>query len=182
MKNQLLAKKYTRGLVGALKDEAEFRRVQGEIEGFAGLMRSREELRGALANPLLNARKKVGIVRDILDRMGCLDKTIRFLSLVVQHGRLEILPEIAAAAPAAWNERQGVLTFEVSSVVPLTEKQKDRLKAELERLERKPVSLAFQADPAIIGGLSLRKGNVVYDVSVEGDLLKLKEKIQEGQR
>ena len=45
MKNQLLAKKYTRGLVGALKDEAEFRRVQGEIEGFAGLMRSREDLR-----------------------------------------------------------------------------------------------------------------------------------------
>jgi F-type H+-transporting ATPase subunit delta len=100
----------------------------------------------------------------------------------VEHGRLEFLPDIVAAAPAAWNERQGVLTFEVSSVVPLTEKQKDRLKIELERLERKPVSLAFQADPAIIGGLSLRKGNIVYDVSVEGDLLKLKEKIQEGQR
>jgi len=182
MKNQLLVKKYTRGLAGALKDEAEFRRVQGEIEGFAGLMRSREELRGVLANPFLKARKKAGIVRDIVGRMGCLDKTTRFLSLVVEHGRLEFLPDIVAAAPAAWNERQGVLTFEVSSVVPLTEKQKDRLKVELERLERKPVSLAFQADPAIIGGLSLRKGNIVYDVSVEGDLLKLKEKIQEGQR
>ncbi|MCJ7643702.1 MAG: ATP synthase F1 subunit delta [Candidatus Aminicenantes bacterium] len=182
MKNRLLVKKYTRGLVGALEGEAEFLRVQGEIEGFVGLMRSREDLRGALANPFLNARKKTGIVRDIVSRMGYLDKTTRFLSMVVQHGRLEILPEIAAGAPAAWNERKGVLTFEVSSVVPLTEEQKDRLKDELERLEGKPVSLAFEADPAIIGGLSLRKGNVVYDVSVEGDLLKLKEKIQEGQR
>jgi len=178
----LLVKKYTQGLVGALKDEAEFRRVQGEIEGFAGLMRSREDFRGALVNPFLKAQKKAEIVREILGRMGCLIKTIRFLSLVVRHGRLEFLPDIMAAAPAAWNERQGVLTFEVSSVVPLTEKQKDRLKAELERLEKKPVSLAFQADPAIIGGLSLKKGNVVYDVSVEGALLKLKEKIQEGQK
>jgi F-type H+-transporting ATPase subunit delta len=146
------------------------------------LIRSREDLRGVLANPFLNARKRVGIVRDIVNRMGCLDKTIRFLSLVVEHGRLENLPEIAAAAPGAWNEKQGVLTFEVSSVVPLTEDQKDKLKVELERLEGKPVSLVFQTDPAIIGGLSLRKKNIVYDVSVEGDLLRLKEKIQEGQR
>lgn len=182
MKNPLLVKKYTWGLVGALEDEAEFRRVQKEIEGFVSLIRSREDLRGVLANPFLNARKRVGIVRDIVNRMGCLDKTIRFLSLVVEHGRLENLPEIAAAAPGAWNEKQGVLTFEVSSVVPLTEDQKDKLKVELERLEGKPVSLVFQTDPAIIGGLSLRKKNIVYDVSVEGDLLRLKEKIQEGQR
>jgi F-type H+-transporting ATPase subunit delta len=182
MKNQLLVKKYTQGLVGALEDETEFRRVQGEIEGLLGLMRSRDDLRRVLSNPFLNARKKAGIVRGIAGRMGWLDKTIRFLSLVVEHGRLEILPDIAAAVPAAWNERQGVLTFEVSSVVPLTEEQKDRLKAELERLEKKPVSLDFQRDPELIGGLSLRKENIVYNVSVEGDLLRLKEKIQEGQR
>jgi len=178
----LLVKKYTLGLVGALEDEAEFRRVHGEIEGFVDLMRSREELRGVLANPFLRAKKKAGIVRNIVGQLGYLDKTSRFLSLVVEHGRLEFLPDILVAAPTAWNERQGVLTFEVSSVVVLTNPQKDRLKAELERLEKKPVSLVFQADPAIIGGLSLRKGNIVYDVSVEGDLLKLKEKIQEGQR
>ncbi len=182
MKNQLLAKRYSRGLVGALKDEAEFRRVQGEIESFSSLIESREDLRSALSNPLLNASKRVAIVREILSRMGCLEKTTRFLSLVARHGRLEILPEIVAGAPAAWNEKQGVLTFEVSSVVPLTEGQKNRLMAELERLERRAVSLAFQVDPAIIGGLSLRKGNIVYDVSVEGDLMKLKEKIQEGPR
>jgi len=180
MKNQLLANKYSRGLVGALKDEAEFRRVQGEIESFVGLMRSREDLRSALSNPLLSTNRRTGIVRDILGRMGCLEKTVRFLTLVARHGRLEILPEIAAGAPAAWNEKQGVLTFEVLSVVPLTDQQKNRLKAELERLEKKFVSLAFRADPTIIGGLSLKKGNIVYDASVEGDLLKLKEKIQEG--
>jgi F-type H+-transporting ATPase subunit delta len=182
MKNQLLAKKYTQGLVGALKDVSEFRRVQGEIEGFVDLLRSREDLRGVLANPFLKAGKKAGIVRNIVGQLGYLDKTSRFLSLVVEHGRLEFLSDILAAAPAAWNERLGVLTFEVSSVVALTVPQKERLKAELERLEKKPVSLVFQANPAIIGGLSLRKANIVYDVSVEGDLLRLKEKIQEGQR
>ncbi|HEX2694263.1 MAG TPA: F0F1 ATP synthase subunit delta, partial [Acidobacteriota bacterium] len=68
-----------------------------------------------------------------------------------------------------------------SSAVPLTDDQKVRLTATLESLERKPVSLGYRIDPGIIGGLALRKGNVVYDVSVEGDLLRLKEKITEGQ-
>jgi F-type H+-transporting ATPase subunit delta len=86
-----------------------------------------------------------------------------------------------ATAPEAWNERQGIATLEVASVVPLTDGQKARLEAALERLEGRPVSLDYRIDPEIIGGLALRKGNVVYDVSVEGDLSRLKEIIIEGQ-
>ena len=181
MKNPILAKKYTQGLVAALADGAEFRRVLRELEGFAGLVRSRDDLRRALANPFLNARKRAGIVREVLARASALDKTVRLVILLVEHGRLELLPEIVADAPEAWDERRGVATLEVSSVVPLTDDQKVRLEAALERLEGRPVSLGYRIDPGIIGGLALRKGNIVYDASVAGDLLRLKEKITEGQ-
>jgi F-type H+-transporting ATPase subunit delta len=181
MKNPTLVRKYTQGFVAAMADEAEFRRVLGELESFAGLVAAREDLRRALANPFLNARKRAGIVREVLERSGAGEKTVRLILLLAEHGRLKILPEIAAAAPEAWNARRGIATLEVSSVVPLTDDQKVRLEATLERLEGKPVSLGYRIDPGIIGGLALRKGNVVYDVSVEGDLQRLKEIITEGQ-
>jgi len=181
MKNPILVKKYTQGLVAALADEAEFRRVLGELEGFAGLVADRADLRRALANPFLSARKRAGIAQEVLERGGAGAKTIRLILLLAEHGRLGLLPEIAAGAPEAWNERRGIATLEVSSVVPLTADQKVRLEAALERQEGRPVSLGYRIDPGIIGGLSLRKGNVVYDVSVEGDLLRLKEIITEGQ-
>lgn len=181
MKNPILVKKYTQGLVAALADESEFRRVLGELEGFAGLVAGREDLRRALVNPFLNARKRAGIASEVLEREGAGAKTVRLILLLAEHGRLELLPEIAAAAPEAWNERHGIATLEVASVVPLTADQKVRLEAALELLEGKPVSLGYRIDPGIIGGLALRKGNLVYDVSVEGDLLRLKEKITEGQ-
>jgi F-type H+-transporting ATPase subunit delta len=181
MKNPTLVRKYTEGLVAAMADEAEFRRVLGEIEGFAALVAGRDNLRRALENPFLKPRMRAGIVGEVLERTGAGAKTVRFLLLLVEHGRLEILPDIAAAAPEAWNERRGIATLEVASVVPLTDGQKVRLEAVLERLEGRPVSLGYRIDPEIIGGLALRKGNVVYDVSVEGDLMRLKEKITEGQ-
>lgn len=181
MKNPILVKKYTQGLVAALTDESEFRRVIGELEGFAGLVADREDLRRALVNPFLNARKRAGIAREVLERKGAAAKTVRLILLLAEHGRLELLPEIAAAAPEAWNERHGIVTLEVASVVPLTADQKVRLEAALELLEGKPVSLGYRIDPGIIGGLALRKGNLVYDVSIEGDLQRLKEKITEGQ-
>jgi F-type H+-transporting ATPase subunit delta len=181
MRNPTLVRRYTEGLVGALADESEFRRVIGEVGSFAALVAGRDDLRRVLENPSLNAGAKTAIAREVLARTGADAKTVRFILLLVEHGRLEILPEIEAAAPEAWNDRHGIATLEVSSAVPLTEGQKTRLEATLERLEGQPVSLGYRIDPRIIGGLALRRGNVVYDVSVEGDLARLKEKITEGQ-
>ena len=53
-------------------------------------------------------------------------------------------------------------------------------KKKLELLENKPVFLKYRSDPSLVGGLSIRKGNIVYDVSIRGNLGRLKENIIEG--
>jgi len=50
----------------------------------------------------------------------------------------------------------------------------------LERLEKKPVVLKYRIDPELVGGLMIKRKNIVYDISIKGSLLKLKEKIIEG--
>jgi F-type H+-transporting ATPase subunit delta len=67
----------------------------------------------------------------------------------------------------------------VSSVIPLSPSQKDRLEETLSSLEQRSIKLEYRIDPSLIGGLSIRKGNMVYDVSIEGDLERLKQKIVE---
>jgi len=100
--------------------------------------------------------------------------------LLVENERLDLLPDIIEILPDLWNEIRGVQTFEVSSVIPLTDKQKKRLQEKMEHLENGPVALRYKSDPALIGGLSLRKGNIVYDVSLRGNLERLLEQITEG--
>jgi F0F1-type ATP synthase delta subunit len=47
-------------------------------------------------------------------------------------------------------------------------------------MEKRSVSLSFRIDPEIIGGLYLRRGNIVYDASIRGSLAGLMEKMTEG--
>ena len=107
------------------------------------------------------------------------NKTKRFLLLLVENTRLMLLPEILECLPALWNEEQGIATFEVSSVIPLNANQKKRLEEKLSQLEKRPVALSYRLDPSLIGGLSIRKGNIVYDASIQGDLERIKQKIAE---
>ena len=180
MKNRILVRRYTQGLVGALKDEAEFIAVNRELAEFRELVSSHGALKGTLASPFVAARKKTQVIRDVLAVSGITGKTSRFVLLLLGHGRLNLLGDILEELPVFWNERRGLATFEVSSVVTLAEVQKKRLQAELERLEGRPVSLRYSIDPGLVAGLSLQKGNFVYDVSLKGHLEKFKEKIREG--
>ncbi len=180
MKNQVLVNRYAEGLVHAVRDEAEFESVRADLGAFRDLFAGRADLRQALLSPFVGAAKKARILEDVLTARRAGDKTKRLLLLLLEHKRLDILGDLAAALPEAWNEKLGVLTFEVTSVVALTDGQRARLQKALEAAERNPVKLVYRTDPVLIGGLTLRRGHIVYDVSVEGQLNQLKEQIQQG--
>jgi F-type H+-transporting ATPase subunit delta len=180
MKDQVLLKRYAQGLAAALRDETEFERIFDELVRFKELAAGHKELCGALANPFVAPKKKNRMIADILAVSSFSEKTSRFLLLLLAHHRLGLLDGVLQALPVLWNEQRGVSTFEVSSVVPLTEAQKNKLQAELEKLEGRPVCLHFLLDAGLVAGISLKKGNLVFDASVRGHLEKIKERIIEG--
>jgi F-type H+-transporting ATPase subunit delta len=180
MKRQILVKRYAQGFIAALRDEREFRLALRELDAFKSLLAGHRELDKVMASPFVTAKKKSRIIKEILTASSFSQKTTRFLALLFDHNRLDLLGEILQTLPLFWNEKKGVATFEVSSVVALSEAQKQKLVEELERLENRPVSLNYRVVPDLVAGLSLKKGNLVYDASLRGHLARLREKIIEG--
>lgn len=154
--------------------------VSRELSDFFELLEKHKELNEALASPFIPAGKKKQIAEEILAEKSMTKKTLRFLLLLVENARLELLPDILASLPERWNEKKGIYTFEVASVVPLSVEQKSNLEKRLERLEKRPVVLKYRIDPELVGGLWIKRGNIVYDVSMKGSLMKVKERIIEG--
>lgn len=177
MRNRALVRRYADGLARALADDKEYASVGAEVRAFLDLFLSRQDLKKALTSPFVNARKREAVLTEILPRLGTGPKASRFLQLLLGHKRMDLLPEIVEALPLAWAEKQGVVTYEVASAVPLTPAQLDRLTRSLEASEGKPVRLVLKADPGLLGGLALRKGHIVYDASVEGELAALQERL-----
>lgn len=151
----------------------------GELGEFENFISAQIKLQETLKSPFLPATKKTEIAAQILERSSIGNKAKRFLLLLVENSRLALLPEILKLLPVLWNEEQGIATFEVNSVIPLNAAQKKRLEEKLFRLESRPVRLTYKIAPSLIGGLSIRKGNIVYDASIQGDLERLKQKIAE---
>lgn len=179
MKSQTLVRRYAQGLVNSTKSEEEFDSLYAELTEFDEFLSSHPELQKTLQSPFLPATKKKEIAAQILERSTVGDKSERFLLLLAENGRLLLLPKILEYLPVLWNEEQGIATFEVSSVIPLSPDQKRRLEEKLAQFEKRPVALSYKLDRSLIGGFSIRKGNIVYDASIQGDLERLKQKIVE---
>jgi F-type H+-transporting ATPase subunit delta len=179
MRNQVLIRRYAQGLINSARSGQEFDAIHAELGEFDTFLSSQPKLQDTLQSPFLPATKKKEIAAQILERSKVGSKTKRFLLLLVENSRLMLLRDILDSLPVLWNEEQGIATFEVSSVVPLNENQKNRLEEKLAQLEKRPVALSYKLDHSLIGGLSIRKGNIVYDASIQGDLERIKQKIAE---
>lgn len=180
MKKRVLVKRYAHGYLKTIEDEKEYNALYQELLGFNELLTTQEDLRETLLSPFLPMSKKVELAEELLSKASYQGKNLRFILLLIENGRFQFFPEMLESLPEFWNELKGVTTYEVTSAFPLSEEQKRRLTKKLEWLERKPVFLKYRKDPSLIGGISVQKGNVIYDASLKGNLERLKHLIIEG--
>jgi len=180
MKTQTLVKRYANGLVDSIQDDKEFEQIFKQIESFYNMMNSRQDLSDVLLKPFIPKSKTEKVAEELLNKAKADPKVVRFILLLIENERVHKLNEILKVLPEAWNEKKGLITLEVSTAMPLNKSQKQRLKKKLEKIENNPVWLKYKIDKEIIGGLSIRKENTYFDVSVRGDLMKLGENIKQG--
>ncbi len=180
MINKTLVRRYTRGLVNSISDGDEFGVISCQLLDFEKFLSRQKELQRILFKSVLPSSRKRAIGEEILKEKELHPKALRFLLLLIENDRLEILRDILDQLPVIWNKSQGISSFEISSVIALSDRQKKVLVDKLEKMEDRPVFLKYKIDPDLIGGVSIRQGNIIYDASLRGALMKLQEKILEG--
>lgn len=96
------------------------------------------------------------------------------LDAVIENGRLEALPEIAAQAHALVNAGTGVSDATVYSAFPIAPAQLDELRATLEKRFGRKLAVAVELEPSLIGGVRVVVGDEVLDTSVQARLERMK--------
>ena len=126
-------------------------------------------LRQYLRNPRISAAEKVETVRQVAE--GQLSpEAMNLVRMLVEREHSELAPQILTWFERLAEEAQGVLRVQVTTAVPLSEDERAILKRRLGR----PVRLAEQVDPFIIGGLILRIGDELIDYSLRSRLVALR--------
>ena len=113
------------------------------------------------------------------ERLSCLDSllsgrthpyVLNFLKIITERNHAESLLGSFDAFEERYYETHGIVRATVESAVPLTESQKERLKARVEGLTGKQAELACTVNPALIGGVRLTVNNRLYEGSVKAKL------------
>ena len=89
------------------------------------------------------------------------------------NGRLAVLPEIAAQYAELRAAVENTVDVTVTSALPLTAEQSDKLTQALTRRLRRTVRLHTAVDPSLVGGAIVRAGDFVVDGSLRGRIERL---------
>ncbi len=175
-----LARRYARALLDIGKEEGQVRRSLTEAEEFAKVLAQSAELREAMEAAHIGRQAKQAMLESALSKSDFLPTTKSFLLLLVDKGRMNILPAILSELRRMVEEHEGIERAEVTVPMPLSAPQKDGLRSVLEKSTGKKVVLEESVDPAVLGGMVVRVGSTVYDGSVRTQIQQIRQNLQKG--
>ncbi|RMG59554.1 MAG: F0F1 ATP synthase subunit delta [Deltaproteobacteria bacterium] len=175
-----VAKRYARALFEIGVEEGTYRKILEELEDFCSFLRENEDVKKVLTTSVYNTREKRAVLDAILEKKGYSDVVTRFLTLILEKGRMVFIEQILKGFTLLVEQHEGIERVEVTVPAPLDEAQKGELARVLEEIRQRKVVIEEKVDPSIIGGLVIRVGSIVYDGSVKTQIHKLSENLKKG--
>ena len=178
-----LADRYAEALFLAARDAKVVDIVREDLAAMAGLYRL-EGVSELMTHPRLSTAEKLAAFRRALGKAPHA-LSDRFLSLLLEKKRLSLLSAAAAAFDASADKADGVVRAAVRAAVPMSAEQKAALSRELEKAfsghggPAVKVALEVAVDPSLLGGVVVQAGDRLWDLSFQGRLQRLKEKLLE---
>lgn len=165
-----LARPYAEALFKSGQDQASD--ASGWLEQLAAIAGDIQLLQFA-ENPRVTAAQVFDLVRSVV-RGDLPEAAWNFLRVVIDNGRLAVLPEIASQYRVLRNALGGAADAVVYSAFPIDSAELVDLGATLEKRFGRKLNLKVELEPELIGGVRVAVGDQVLDTSVQARLQQMR--------
>jgi F-type H+-transporting ATPase subunit delta len=122
-----------------------------------------------ISDPNVSAQQLEGLVLGVVgDKLS--GEARNFVQVLVDNGRLDLMPHIRTHFEALKREKEGVLEAKIISALPIDDAQVKQLVAQLEAKYQRKVTAQVETDASLIGGVKIVIGDKVIDATVRGKL------------
>ena len=126
-----VARVYAEALLNAAAKAGKDTDLLHELGALVGEVFARDPaIEGFLASAAIDRNRKAAVLRDAFAGRAD-DLLVNFLHVLNEHDRLDALRAVAAVYRELYDERSGRMRVNVTSAVPLTDEQQDRLRHQL---------------------------------------------------
>jgi F-type H+-transporting ATPase subunit delta len=172
-----IARRYAKALLQLGVDGNNFEALGAELARFVRLLGESTELGEALSSPVVPQTRRKAILAEVLARLE-VSKTIEhYLQLLVDHNRMDAVVAIEREFRALVDVQAGRVRGVLTSARPLPPEQAERIRKALEVRTGKQVILESRQDPALLAGVVVQIGDVIYDGSARSALATIREEL-----
>jgi F-type H+-transporting ATPase subunit delta len=165
-----VAEPYAEALLDLAKSNGTLKETTNDMNIVSQFLANSSDLKKFLGNPLITKIAKKNVVKDILGEQ--IDgRTLKFLLLLVERGRIEFLDSIAEKFLELSYKQESIEIAKVISSIQLSAEQQKEIAEKLKVITgAKQIKLALKVDPKLIGGFTIEIGSKLIDTSIRGQL------------
>ena len=178
MRQTILAKRYAKALFAVSQEEGTSEAYREALNILGDFLEKYPESMDALTNLLYPMELREKVMAQLISALQAHQFMANFLNLVVQKKRADILPDIATEFQALVDADQNVSRGTIISAAKISGDLQAKVQSTMENITGKKVILATEIDPAIIGGIVAKVGDLVMDGSIKTQLAGLNESIK----
>lgn len=127
-----------------------------------------------LASPNIPMRERLGQIEQAFGG-AVQEPVLSFLQLLCQKGHIHDFEAAAQEYRALWQAATRVSDAVVTSAVPLSEIQQQKLLEKLEQTSNRTVRAVYRVDPSVMGGVIVEMDGKVLDGSLRRRLREIKD-------
>lgn len=168
-----IAEPYAKALMALARENNLVDQISEDVNSLVALLSESEDLRVSLTSPAFKPEQKKQILQQIAgDQLHPYTKN--FLLLLVDRGRIIFLKEILKQFQDLVRQLNQTVLAEVTSALPLSEEQQESIRQKvLAMTQARQADLDIKVDPDIIGGVIIKVGSQIVDVSLRGQLRRI---------
>jgi len=165
-----VAEPYAEAFLELAKTNDSLKETTNDVNIVSQFLANSVDLKKFLGNPLITKDAKKNVVKDILgEQIG--ESTLKFLLLLVDRGRIEILESIAQKFLELSYKQESIEIAKITSSIQLSAQQQKDIAGKLKTITgAKQIKLALRVDPQLIGGFTIEIGSKRIDTSIRGQL------------
>ncbi len=152
--------------------------VERELHLVHHLLEENPDLLNMLLHPKISRLRKKRLLDEVFGTTVSVPVK-NFLHLLVEKKREGIIPYVGEAFNKAADRLRGILHATVKSAMELSPEHRQTLKTAMENMTRSTVSIAYELDASLLGGLQVFIGNSILDGSIQGRLNRLQKYLLE---
>jgi F-type H+-transporting ATPase subunit delta len=165
-----VAEPYAEALLDLAKSNDSLKETTNYMNIVSQFLANSSDLKKFLGNPLITRDAKKNVVKDILGEQIS-GNTFKFLLLLVDRGRIEVLEQIAQKFLELSYKQESIEIAKITSSIQLSAEQQKEIAEKLKIITgAKQIKLALKIDPQLIGGFTIEIGSKMIDTSIRGQL------------